>query len=117
MALYRLYRGVDARDVAQAFGQALTADCARFEAINISGPTPFLEEDCVRLRAEPEVVLRLREPDLVEEFSRRNWQLPTSIDRVYAIDKARALLGYAPHFGYREFLAEMEQPTSPGSER
>ena len=104
MALYRLYRGVDARDVAQAFSLALTVDLRQFEAINISGQTPFLPEDCGRLFVDAASVLRLRAPELVKEFSRRNWPLPQSIDRVYAIEKAQALLGYRPQFGFREVL-------------
>ena len=108
MALYRLYRGVDARDVAQAFGLALTANIKQFEAINISGETPFLETDCERLRADPAHVLRLRAPELLDEFARRKWPLPESIDRVYVIDKARALLAYKPRFGFRELLNDID---------
>lgn len=115
MALYRLYRGVDARDVAQAFALALNANFARFEAINISGETPFLEEDCERLRADPAQVLRLRAPELVAEFSRRKWPLPESIDRVYVVDKAKALLGYKARFGFRELLDEMDVTDTSGA--
>lgn len=106
MALYRLYRGVDARDVAQAFGASLTAAFSQFEAINISGETPFLRSDCGTLGVDAPAVLRLRAPDLVKEFARRQWQLPARIDRVYVIEKARALLGYKPQFGFRELLGE-----------
>ena len=113
MAMYRLHRGVDARDVAQAFGSALHANLAQFEAFNISGETPFLLEDCQQLRAEPAAVLNLRVADLVQEFSRRNWPVPASIDRVYVIEKAKALLGYKPRFGYREFLEELDA-ANPG---
>jgi UDP-glucose 4-epimerase len=104
MALYRLYRGVDARDVAQAFGLSLTATFSQFEAINISGKTPFLREDCERLYVDAPAVMRLRAPEFVAEFSRRSWPLPTRIDRVYAIEKAKALLNYQPRFGFRELL-------------
>lgn len=106
MALYRLYRGVDARDVAQAFGLCLSVSLGKFEAINISGEPPFLESDCDLLFTDAEQVLRQRAPGLVEEFSRRNWPLPTCIDRVYVIEKAKLLLGYKPNFGYRELLRE-----------
>ncbi|MEQ1516846.1 MAG: NAD(P)-dependent oxidoreductase [Usitatibacteraceae bacterium] len=106
MALYRLYRGVDARDVAQAFGESLTASFSQFEAINISGDTPFLRSDCDVLGADAPAVLRLRAPEFVEEFARRQWDLPARIDRVYVIEKAKALLNYQPRFGFRELLAE-----------
>ena len=104
MALYRLYRGVDARDVAQAFGLALTARLKQFEAINISAETPFIASDCERLFANAPEVLRMRMPEFVEEYARRQWPLPARIDRVYVIVKAKALLGYQPLFGFRELL-------------
>ena len=104
MALYRLYRGVDARDVAQAFGLALAAPLTKFEAINISGETPFVESDCEQLFTNPPEVLRKRVPELVDEYQRRQWPLPARIDRVYVIEKAKALIGYRPQFGFRELL-------------
>lgn len=104
MALYRLYRGVDARDVAQAFRLALGARLTQFEAINISGETPFFEGDCEQLFRNPSEVLRERAPEFVDEYLRRQWPLPARIDRVYAIDKAKAFLGYQPQFGFRELL-------------
>ena len=108
MALYRLYRGVDARDVAQAFELSLTADLAQFEAINISGESPFLEEDCACLRVDARQVLEKRAPELVEAFLSRSWTLPESIDRVYVIEKAKALLGYKPRFGFNELLNDVD---------
>jgi UDP-glucose 4-epimerase len=113
MALYRLYRGVDAQDVAQAFALAIdsspraprnTAPIAEFEAFNISAPSPLQREDCDDLMRDAASVIRLRAPELAEEFFRRNWPLPQSIDRVYAIDKAKAKLGFAPIGDYRAFL-------------
>ena len=108
MALYRLYRGVDARDVAQAFELSLTADLAQFEAINISGESPFLEEDCACLRVDARQVLEKRAPELVGAFLSRAWALPESIDRVYVIEKAKALLGYKPRFGFNELLNDVD---------
>jgi UDP-glucose 4-epimerase len=96
MAVYRLHRGIDARDVASAFALALQARLEAFEAINISGATPFLEEECEELWHDAPAVLRRRVPGLVEEFGRRGWELPGRIDRVYAIDKANVLLGFTP---------------------
>ncbi len=104
MAIYRLYRGVDARDVAQAFGLALSAPLTKFEAINISGETPFVESDCKQLFTNPLEVLRKRAPELVVEYLRRQWLFPECIDRVYVIEKAKALIGYRPQFGYRGLL-------------
>ena len=106
MALYRLYRGVDARDVARAFSLALTVDFKQFEAFNISGATPLIESDCDALFRDAASVLKLRAPELVAAFQSRNWPLPTSIDRVYVTDKARRQLGFETTFGWREYLQE-----------
>lgn len=104
MALYRLYRGVDARDLAQAFALALVAPLKVFDAFNISGESPFLEADCDQLIGDAATVLTARCPALVDEFARRKWPLPGSIDRVYVIVHARVLLGYAPAFGWQSAL-------------
>ena len=104
MALYRLYRGVDARDVAQAFARALETQLPQFEALNISAATPFLKSDCQALFADAPAVLQERCPAFVAAFIERGWSLPQSIDRVYAIDHAREVLGYAPAYSWRRAL-------------
>ena len=104
MALYRLYRGVDLRDVSQAFELALCATLDRFHVFNISSHTPLLETDCAELRLNAAAVLNRRVPGIDVEFARHGWQLPSQIDRVYAIDKANQKLGYAPRFGFWEFM-------------
>ncbi len=106
MALYRLYRGVDARDVAQAFGLALTATLSKFEALNISARTPFQQSDCPALFVNAPDVLRLRAPIFVEAFHARSWPLPSSIDRVYVSDRASQVLGYAPTCGADALLCD-----------
>lgn len=104
MALYRLYRGVDARDVAQAFACALDASLDTFSAFNISGETPFLETDCEALMTDAASVLALRCPAMVETFSRCRWSLPSAIDRVYVTAHARLGLGYRPLYGWQDAL-------------
>lgn len=116
MALYRLYRGVAAEDVAQAFAGAIALSpgstrnsppIGEFQVFNISAPSPFLEEDGASLMRDAASVIRLRAPQLANEFTRRGWALPQSIDRVYVIDKAKAQLGFAPAGDYRAFLAKL----------
>jgi len=75
-----------------------------FDGFNISGATPFLEADCDQLIGDAATVLTARCPALVEEFARRKWPLPESIDRVYVSAHARRLLGYAPAFGWQSAL-------------
>lgn len=105
MAVYRLYRGVDARDVANAFSLALKVSLNHFEVFNISGKTPFLQSDCDQLMRDAPTVLRQRSPDLAQAYERLGWLLPCSIDRVYVTEKAQLKLGYQPEFGWHHVLS------------
>jgi nucleoside-diphosphate-sugar epimerase len=96
VAIYRLYRGVDAQDVAQAHELALTADLSAFEIFNVSARPPFQAADCRALFADAGSLLVDRFPWVRTEFARRGWLLPQSIDRVYVVDKAIERLGYRP---------------------
>jgi UDP-glucose 4-epimerase len=107
VAIYRLYRGVDAEDVAQAHEAALAADGGGFEAYNVSAPSPFRREDCRRLFEDATSVLLERHPWAEAEFAGRAWQLPRSIDRVYVVEKAVAGLGYRPQ---HDFAALFRRP-------
>lgn len=96
LAIYRLYRGVDADDVAQAHELALVANATGFDVYNVSAPQPFQSADCPRLLAAADAVILERFPWAQAEFARRGWLLPSSIDRVYVVDKATTGLGYRP---------------------
>jgi nucleoside-diphosphate-sugar epimerase len=96
VATYRLYRGVDAEDVAQAHELALATGRDGFEVYNVSAPPPFTRADCRRLFEDAASVVLERYPWAEAEFQRRGWLLPRSIDRVYVVDKAIAELGYRP---------------------
>lgn len=107
VAIYRLYRGVDAEDVAQAHELALAQEQTGFALFNISAPTPFVQADCQRLFEDAAAVLLERHPWAGAEFARRGWQLPRSIDRVYVVEQAVAVLGYRPQHA---FAALFPQP-------
>jgi UDP-glucose 4-epimerase len=104
VATYRLYRGVDLRDVAEAHRLALAPAFGRFEVFNISARSPFVPEDCSQLFADAAGFIRARLPAVAKAFTSRRWQLPGSIDRVYAIDKAESELGYHPRHNFDEYL-------------
>jgi len=107
VAIYRLYRGVDAEDVAQAHELALAPATGAYEVFNVSAPTPFRREDCRRLFEDAASLVLERHPWAAEEFARRAWLLPRSIDRVYVVDKAIQGLGYRP---VHDFAALFRRP-------
>jgi nucleoside-diphosphate-sugar epimerase len=96
VAIYRLYRGVDAADVAQAHELALAPGLAGFEVFNVSAHSPFALSECGALLSAARDVVLAHHPWAQAEFARRGWELPESIDRVYVVDKAIAGLGYRP---------------------
>lgn len=100
MAVYRLYRGVDRQDVAEAHALAVDATLSGFHIFNISAPSRFLPSDTLELYADAARTIRRHYPWAPAEFRRRNWRLPASIDRVYAIDKAVEQLGYRPRYDF-----------------
>lgn len=104
---YRMYRGVDVKDVAMAHLLALRADFSSFEAFNISAQSPFSQEDLVALRADLHTLLAKRYPRIIDFFRQKNWPLPTEIDRVYVIEKAKKLLKYEPAFSIDVLLDQL----------
>lgn len=108
MAAYRLHRGVDARDVADAHALALADDGPRCATCVISGRTPFERADMAGLQHDAAAVLRRRAPGLVAEFERRGWALPARIDRVYDASAAQRALGWVPQHGAEAVLAQAD---------
>ncbi len=106
LAIYRLYRGVDARDAAIAHRLALESPLAGFEVFNISAATPFVQENLAELTRDAAVVIRQIYPWADDEFARRGWTLPAVVDRVYVIEKARRMLGYQPRYGFESLFPE-----------
>ena len=108
MAVYRLHRGIDARDVADAHAAALAYEGEAFGAWIVSGATPFLRSDGEALARDAPSVLRERAPDLVAAFEARGWPLPLSIDRVYDPARAGRELGWRSRYGFADVLAGMD---------
>ena len=100
MAIYRLHRGVDSRDVATAHELALLSDIKGFHIFNISAETQFQQEDTRELYSDAGNVLLKYYPWAEMKFAKREWQLPKSIDRVYVIEKAQKILGYKPKYNF-----------------
>jgi len=101
---YCLHRAVNVDDAARAHVLALTTPLGGHEVLVISGASPFRRTDTDELLADAAGVLRRRDPALAELLQRSGHGLPSRIGRVYAIDRARALLGYEPQHGVPELL-------------
>ena len=106
MLFYRLYRGVNRRDVAMAHWLAMTAELNQFEIFNISSNPPFKKEDCRALLADPWPVIEQAFPGSKAKYDALGWQRPASIDRVYVVEKAQSLLGYQPQENFAELSAK-----------
>lgn len=109
MAVYRIHRGIDARDVATAHASAAVMNEIEFSLHNISGTHPFKRDDCEELKRDASAVIRRRVPLLASAFDARGWQLPRSIDRVYVASKAMKALNWKPQHGYAEVLGQFER--------
>ena len=112
MAMYRLHRGIDARDVAQAHRLALVESDENYRMFVVSGATPFQKVDCVSLKQSPESVLLERCPEVCRIFELRGWPLPESIDRVYDSSKAQRFLNWSPEFGFGEVVKLLDNQIS-----
>jgi nucleoside-diphosphate-sugar epimerase len=100
MAIYRLYRGVDIRDAANAHILAMEKEMNGHGVINISAESPFTEDESVDLLHKAGEVLLRHFPIIEEEFAKKGWKLPRSIDRVYSIEKAKRYLDYRPQYNF-----------------
>ena len=112
MAVFRLTRGIDARDVASAHLCAVEKRLSGFNRFIISGETPFKRTDCEALYNDLSSVLALRCPELVSAFKQRGWQLPKNLDRVYDSSLARNQLGWLPKHGFESVLKMLDAETA-----
>ena len=104
---YRMYRGLDVHDVAEAHKLAMNSNDIGFNIYNISSQTPFSYDELTELKINHKKVIRPKVPGLLEFFEEKNWEMPKEIDRVYVIDKARQELGYSPKFNIKEMLQKV----------
>jgi len=119
MAIYRMTRGIDARDVASAHQLAIESRLSGFRRYIISGKTPFSAKQCQQLYCNAPDVISQCAPNLAQDFKKRGWTFPKSLDRVYDSTLAQTELGWTPLYGYEAVLdfldneiAEVLPPTS-----
>ena len=104
MAWYRLHRGIDRRDVAEAHALALRRTGSPATYVT-SAASRFRPEDCEELLVDPPVAIDRRHPGLIDRMAAQGWLPPHSIGRVYDAGLARQELGFAPRFGIESCLA------------
>jgi hypothetical protein len=75
-----------------------------FEIFNISAKSPFQPGDLTALKTNPGQVILKYYPEAEAYFHTRNWVFPSSIDRVYAVNKAMNVLGYQPQYNFAALL-------------
>jgi nucleoside-diphosphate-sugar epimerase len=104
MAIHRLYRGADVRDIASAHVLLAEQQWSGVHLLNVAGPRIFQQQDTVELlHAAPKVIARYY-PGAAEWFQSLGWELPEAIDRVYVSDRIAQLFGYEAQFGFREYV-------------
>ncbi|MCG8330712.1 MAG: NAD(P)-dependent oxidoreductase [Chitinophagales bacterium] len=103
---YRMYRGVDVKDVADAHQLAIEKDFDAFNIFNISAQSIFTKNDLFDLKNNTRQLLEERIPALIAFYKSKDWFIPESIDRVYVIDKAKTVLGFDPKYNIHEMLKE-----------
>lgn len=108
MVLYRLTRGVDARDVASAHLCAIERRLNGFNRFIISGATPFNQTDCDVLYQNAASLIQEKCPELANAFAQRGWSLPTRLDRVYDSSLAQRVLGWTPKYGFESVLKMLD---------
>jgi nucleoside-diphosphate-sugar epimerase len=109
MAIHRLYRGADVRDIAAAHVLAVTNQDIHFGVYNISARSPFVQNDLPELLEDARSPILRYFPDAARVFQRRGWQLPHAIDRVYVTAHAERELGYCPRFNFGECLQNLQR--------
>jgi len=108
MGVYRIHRGIDARDVATAHAAALEYRGDPHHTWVVSGHSPFDVSDLQALAEDAPAVLRVRAPELVAAYQARGWVLPAAIDRVYVSARAIRELAWRPRHGFEAVLAMLD---------
>jgi UDP-glucose 4-epimerase len=105
-----LFRRVAIEDVVDAhLAAAERAPAIGFGKYVISATTPFLPEDCARLRADAPAVVSLRAPGWEEEYARRGWRMFAGIERVYDNALARRELGWRPKWDFAAIVKRLRE--------
>lgn len=109
MAWYRLFRGIDRRDVAEAHALALDRRGQPATYV-ISSAMPFRRDDCDELVRDAPTVIERRSPGLIARMAAKGWEAPRSIDRVYDSSRSAGELGFRVRHGIESCLSDDWDP-------
>lgn len=112
--LRKLYRGVDARDVAQAIQLATESNVAD-GLYAIAALSPFTPADAKELWRDAAAVIRRYYPQVDAVFRRLGWKLPRSLPHYVNIRRAEEELNYSPRHNFGDFLNESMNSSVQGS--
>ena len=99
------HRRADISDVVSAHLAGLErAPALGFGRYIISATTPFAPGVLADLRRDAAALVRTQFPVAETLYAAHAWRLPSSIDRVYVNDRARAELGWRPKHDFRSVL-------------
>jgi len=105
-----LFRRVDIADVVEAHRRALGKACdIGFDRFIISGATPFVMSDVQALAENAPAVVAQYVPEYRDEFTRRGWQMFSSIDRVYDSTHAQKSLGWQPQYTFAQAIDKLSK--------
>jgi UDP-glucose 4-epimerase len=111
-----LYRRADIDDVVGAHRLALEkAPELGFGRYIISATTPFTRDDLHDLHTDAHVAVARRVPAYAEVYARLGWKMFAQIDRVYVNDRARAQLGWCPHYDFARVIDLLRAGEDPRS--
>lgn len=105
-----LYRRADIEDLVSAHLLAVEkAPGIGFGRFIVSATTPFTRDDLQNLRTDAPAVVKRYVPEFEEEYAKRGWTIPQSIDRVYVNELARRQLGWQPRHDFRSAIRSLQR--------
>lgn len=105
-----LYRRVDLADAVDAHILAAErAPAIGFARYVVSATSPFEPEHLQQLRIDAPGVLGRLVPEYEAVYRERGWRMLPGLDRVYVNRRARADLGWSPHFDFEHVLQRVRR--------
>jgi nucleoside-diphosphate-sugar epimerase len=103
-----LNRRADVEDIVGAHLAALErAREIGFGRYVITATTPFRRSDCARLRHDAAALVRHYVPECADEYARRGWSLPATLERVYDNARAREELQWQPRHDFARVVERL----------